>query len=207
MMHYKATHAPAQPFSQQLETWLRQSGAKTVGSLQHIVAEKSFAIIFLVLMALPALPLPTGGATHVFEVVVILLAAQMIIGRRSLWLPKKLLDRPLGSGMLHKGIPALIRVVRWFERRSKRRAGVLMVHPRFQQLLGLVVLGFTVAALLSVPFSGLDTLPALGVVVISLSIILEDGVLAIIGVIIGCAGILLSLTLGAAIATFLRTIL
>jgi hypothetical protein len=207
MEHNQTTHSNLKPFSDKLESWLKKPGTKTVGSLQNVVAEKSFAIIFLVLMALPALPLPTGGATHVFEIIVVLLVVQMIIGRRSLWLPKSMLERPLGRGMLDKGLPKLIRIVQWFERHSKRRMGDLLINPVFQQVLGLAILGFTFSALFAVPFSGLDTLPSLAVVIISLSIILEDGLLTIIGLIVGSIGVLLSLTLGIAIATFLRGVL
>jgi hypothetical protein len=41
------------------------------------------------------------------------------------------------------------------------------------------------------PFSGLDTLPALGVVVLSLSILLEDGLVAFLGTLLAATGITL----------------
>ena len=72
------------------------------------------------------------------------------------------------------------------------------------RILGLVIIGFTTAAALAPPFSGLDTLPALGVVVICLAILFEDVVVLGIGAIIGSGGVLLILTIGAAIAHFLR---
>ena len=50
-------------------------------SLVELFEEKSFAIVFVLLLGVPALPLPTGGATHVFEVIAVLLAAQLIAGR------------------------------------------------------------------------------------------------------------------------------
>jgi hypothetical protein len=40
-------------------------------------------------MALPALPLPTGGATHVLEAVTMLVALQLVVGRRCIWLPAR----------------------------------------------------------------------------------------------------------------------
>ena len=53
--------------------------------------------------------------------------------------------------------------------------------------IGLVVLLFTLGSFVAPPFSGLDTLPALGVVVIALSLILEDVVITIVGMVIGAA--------------------
>ena len=58
-----------QRFSQQLEDWLRSEQPKTLGELQRVFAEKSFAVLVVVLMLIPALPTPTGGVTHLFELI------------------------------------------------------------------------------------------------------------------------------------------
>ena len=63
---------------------------------------------------------------------------------------------------------------------------------------------FTTGALLAPPFSGLDTLPALGVVTICLAIILEDAIVLGIGMVIGSGGLVLIVTIGAAVAHFLQ---
>jgi hypothetical protein len=65
------------------------------------------------------------------------------------------------------------------------------------------VILFTIAAFIAPPFSGLDTLPALGVVVLSLGVLLEDFAIVAIGVAIGVGGIVLEFVLGkAAFSTF-----
>ena len=93
------------PFSDQLEAWLSADGPKTIGDLGRVFSEKSFAVTILFLMFVPALPLPTGGVTHVFEVIVVLLAVEMIIGARSIWLPARWKDRALGATTTEKGNP------------------------------------------------------------------------------------------------------
>ncbi|HLB21401.1 MAG TPA: exopolysaccharide biosynthesis protein, partial [Solirubrobacteraceae bacterium] len=82
------TPAPAK-VSDQLERWLKGDDQKTLGGLIDAFGEGSFALIFVMLMAVPALPLPTGGVTHVFEVIVMLLALELIVGRRTVWLPER----------------------------------------------------------------------------------------------------------------------
>jgi hypothetical protein len=67
------------------------------------------------------------------------------------------------------------------------------------RLVGVLVMGFAIGAAVAPPFSGLDTLPALGAVGVALAIILEDVVVLAIGTIIGTGGIILILTIGAAI--------
>src|SRR4051812_28582172 len=108
------TEAGARPFSDELESWLRSDGPKTLGALNDVFGEKSFAVTVLLLMFLPATPLPTGGVTHVFEVATVLLALQLLAGRREIWMPSRLRDRELGAVTTGKAVPFIIRRVRWF---------------------------------------------------------------------------------------------
>ena len=191
-------------FSDQLEQWCDAEGPKSVGDLGSVFAEKSFAVTILVLMIFPAAPLPTGGITHVFEVITVLLGAEMVIGLRTVWLPARLRDRELGTATTEKVLPFLMRRVRWLERFSRPRAAGLFAQRWFLRILGLVFIGFALGAGLAPPFSGLDTLPALGAVAVALSIILEDVVALLLGTVIGVAGIALSVTVGATLFHFLR---
>ena len=192
-----------QPFSAELEAWLESPGTKTFADLAEVFEEKSFAIAVLLLMITAALPLPTGGITHVFELMTVLLALEMIVGRRSIWLPKRLLRRELGPATTEKAIPFIARRVRWFERFARPRLAGALNQRAVRSAFGLLILLFTVAAFVAPPFSGLDTLPALGVVVIALSLILEDAVVTIMGIAIGAAGVALEIALGSAILHFL----
>ena len=87
-------------------------------------------------MAVPALPLPTGGVTHVFEAITVILAAQMVLGRRTIWLPARLARRDLGATMTDKAIPFIVRRIRQVERFSHPRgarffrAPLLAADPR-----------------------------------------------------------------------------
>ncbi len=42
----------------------------------EMFGEKGFAILLALVLSAPALPVPTGGATHVFEIISVLLALQ-----------------------------------------------------------------------------------------------------------------------------------
>jgi len=191
-------------FSDELEEWLRGDAPKTVGALGHAFEERGFAVTILLLMFVPALPLPTGGITHVFEVITVVLALQMVLGRRTIWLPRRFKERELGTSITEKAVPFISRRIRWFERFSKPRLAGLFDQRWFIRVVGLVIIVFTVGAAVAPPFSGLDTLPALGVVMICLSIILGDVIVLGAGVLIGTGGILLIITIGAALAHFLR---
>jgi hypothetical protein len=187
---------PDEKVSDQLEQWLRGDQPKTLSSLIDVFGERSFAIVFVLLMALPALPLPTGGATHVLEVVTMLLALELIVGRREIWLPERWKRLQLTGGSREKLINMLLRRIRWFERYSRPRGQTVLRHRLSGGVLGVAVLGFALTAFLAPPFSGLDTLPSVGVVVLGLGILLTDIVLAVVGLIIGALGIVTVVGLG-----------
>lgn len=185
-------------FSDELEAWLRSSRPKTLASLDEVFGDRSFAIIFIILMLLPALPIPTGGITHVFTIITVLLALELVIGRRTIWLPRKWKRMSLGKTLQGRVIPLMLRRVRWFERHSRPRGGWLFLTPLMPRIIGLLVAGFGAAAFFAPPFSGLDTLPSLAIVIIGLAVILNDMLLFAAGTIIGVTGIALILVLGKA---------
>lgn len=196
-----------EPFSDQLEGWLSTDDPKTLGTLGDVFAEKSFAVTILILMFIPALPLPTGGISHLFEAITVLLAAQMVLGRDTVWLPTKWQHRELGAATTGKAVPFIVRRVRWFERFSRQRGAAFFQRRWALRILGLLLAGLAIAAVTSPPFSGLDTLPAMGAVVIALAIILEDVLILGIGVAIGSGGVIVILTVGAAVFRVMSGIL
>jgi hypothetical protein len=182
--------------STELERWLDGERRKTLGTLVDRFGEKSFAIVFVVLMAIPALPLPTGAVSHVLELVAMLLALQLLAGRRRMWLPARWADRELAGSSHSRFAGLLLKQVRWWERFSRPRLQGVFRHRLSGVGYGALVLALSLTAFLAPPFSGLDTLPALGVVVLSLGVVLEDFVVGVIGVVIGAAGVALVLAVG-----------
>jgi hypothetical protein len=183
----------------QLQAWLHSDGDKTLGALITTFEEKAFALVFILLMGLPALPLPTGGATHVFEVITMLTALQLIAGRDEIWVPDRWRGIALAGGKRERFISKLTAVIRRLERHSKPRLAFLFGHRVSGVVYGSLVLGGALAAFLAPPFSGLDTLPSLGVVLLSVAWLMEDAALAIAGVVVAAAGIALEIALGSAL--------
>jgi hypothetical protein len=188
-----------QKVSVQLEEWFGSSRKKTLGDLVETFGPRSFAILFVVLMALPALPLPTGAVSHVLEILTMLLALELMVGRTEVWIPKRFQDRELKGVSGPKFSQALVKRIRWFEKFSKPRMAGLLENRLMNMAFGAAVFGLALTAFLSPPFSGLDTLPSLGVVVLSLGVLLGDIVIAAIGLGIGVLGLVVVIGLGKAI--------
>ena len=194
------TREPApEKVSEQIERWLASDGDKTLGGLIEVFQEKSFALSFILLLGVSALPLPTGGATHVFELIAMFVALQLVAGRNKIWLPERWCKLDLGTGGGRtRFVKGLMKVIRWIERFSRPRSRFLFDHEASNTVFGLLVIAGSLGAFLAPPFTGLDTLPSLGVVLVSLGVVLEDFAVVVLGLIVGGAGILLEIVLGKA---------
>lgn len=113
--------------SDDLERWLASGSDTTVGGLIALFGEKSFAVLFVLLLCVPALPLPTGGATHVFEAIAMLLALQLLAGRSEIWLPRRWRSRQLAETGNDRAVRALLKVVRALERVARPALAVVLL--------------------------------------------------------------------------------
>jgi hypothetical protein len=177
-----------------LQGWFDSDRPSTVAELNEAFGERTFAIAIALLMAPTALPIPTAGLTHIFEVISAILALELIAGRRTPWLPKRLTNRELpANGKFAEG---LIRWLARIERFTRPRLSGVMQSRAAGPVYGLIALALVVIAAIAPPFSGLDTLPGLGVVLISLGVVFGDALFAIAGIVIGAIGSLLIVVLG-----------
>ena len=184
--------------SDELERWLQGDGDKSLGGLIELFGPRSFAILFVLLLGIPALPLPTGGATHVFEIIAVLVAFQLLLGRDEIWLPQRWRKIELTGEKRTRFLGALIRLVRRLERLSRPRLAFLFHRRSSNVVFALLVIGGSIAAFLAPPFTGLDTLPALGVVLLSLAVLLRDTAVVLAALAVGATGVVLEIALGAA---------
>ncbi len=192
--------------SERLRSWREGDGEKTVGGLIDEIESKSFALLFVILLGVPALPLPTGGITHVLEIVAMLLALQLIVGREEIWLPQRWRKVDLAGSSQQKFLDGLVRTVERLERFSKPRFTFLFDHRISDIVFGLIAFGGALAAFLAPPFTGLDTLPALGVVILSVAVMMEDAVIAAVGFVILLLGVAAEIFLGGAVVKGVKSI-
>src|SRR4051794_41246999 len=97
--------------SDRLERWLDEGGDHTVDALLDLFEKKSFALLFIILLGVSALPLPTGGATHVFDVIAVLVAAQLVAGRDMIWIPQRWRGLRVGGGKQERFIGGVVGVL------------------------------------------------------------------------------------------------
>ena len=196
-----------QKFSARLEVWIKNRSPNTIDRLNKVFAEKSIGIIVFLLMFLAATPFPTGGVSDVMAVVALFAAFQLIIGRRTIWMPKRWRRHTIKSLSSKRVITHLLRSLRWLERFTRPRlSGV--VHNRFSLMIsGICMSIYIFAVVVSPPFTGLDTLPAMGACLMALSLVFDDIALLIAGIIVGAIGISITIGVGAIIIVWIQQLI
>jgi len=157
----------------------------SVAELADGFGQRALGALLLVFGLICALPLPPGGTT-VFGLPLVLLAPQLMLGRRAPWLPEKLRRRSMDRAQLAKGLEKALPWLERVEAVSRPRLGFVFAGPG-QRLIGLVCTVFALVLILPIPLGNM--LPAAAVGVLSLSLVQRDGLLALAGYVLAAASV------------------
>lgn len=154
-----------------------------IGFLAEALHERGFGVLILVFAGPMALPLPVPpGINIILALPLVFLTAQQALGRHALWMPEKLLRKPMPkdkmTGLLAGMIP-------WFEKIE------LLVRPRMgwitqdgpSRVFGALGLVMALTVLLPVPLT--NTVPSLGLVLMAVGTLMRDGLAVIAGAVVG----------------------
>ncbi|KAA8607792.1 exopolysaccharide biosynthesis protein exod [Salipiger aestuarii] len=141
----------------------------------------SLMLVFSLISTSPASAIP--GVTAMVAVLVFILVAQMMAGRRSVWLPDVVTRRRLSSEKLCKGIRWLRRPVRFIERFLKPRLTGLFHRPwLWLPMILILALTLFMPFMEIVPTSG--SLASAVIALFAASLLTRDGVLAILSLVL-----------------------
>ena len=176
----------------------------TVGDVIAVLRDRAFALL-IVFLGLPnCLPMPPP-IPLVCGLLLALVAAQILAGRPAPWLPQTLLHRSIRRGDVQRAVsramPMLMRLERW----SRPRITVLDSRVAMR-LMGLLLLALALGLLFAAPIVGQIPL-GIAVCLVGLGLVERDGVVVLVGLLIGSAGLALSLGFIYAIVAGLETIL
>lgn len=182
--------------SDALETWRTSVSPKDLDHLVAIVEDRGVLMIICILLFPAALPLPTGGFTHLFEIIALVPIVQLIAGKNHALLPHRLRRMTLSTKFMDRFLPRAIRIIRWIEKHSHPRAARMLSSQPARSAIGIVLLLLLAGAFLAPPFSGLDTLPAMGATLMALGLLLKDVIVVLAGLGIGSLGWTLLILVG-----------
>lgn len=156
----------------------RERGSLSLGEVIATMGPAGMAFAILVL-ALPALTPVPGPIGLIFGAALAVVAAQIAIGRTSVWLPEFLKHRRLSSKMLELIVkhtaPHVYRVER-FVRVDRMK---FLTGQSAQILVGLPVLMMAVAIALPIPLG--NFLPVISLVVLAIGLMEKDGLITLVG--------------------------
>jgi hypothetical protein len=178
----------------------------TIGSLIEAFGDRAFGALMFIFALPNVIPMPPGtSAVLGFPLVVI--AAQLTIGRKTLWLPKALLNRTIRTVDLQRIHNVVGRYVRAVERLLSPRL-TFFFGPVGDRVIGAICLLMAIILFLPIPFGNM--LPALAIACFALSLLERDGLMALIGLLVAAISVAVLVALGKvvwlAIKAFLRAI-
>lgn len=177
---------PHKPLSAILREAAEAPGPRiTVGELADGFGGRALGALIFVFALICILPLPPG-ATTVFGAPLVLLAPQLMLGRRGAWLPARIRERSLAVADLKRSLP---RALHWLEKAEavSRPRLTFLFGAAGQRLIGLVCTAFALVLVLPIPLGNMA--PAAAVSVLSLALVQRDGLLALLGYALAAASV------------------
>lgn len=159
----------------------------SIRNIIDILDEKAAQIIIIILCAPTALPIPALPVlTQILSSIVIITLLQLFIGKKSIWLPKKLNNKKVNSETIHKSVGKLIHYHEKIEGIIKPRIKILS-SAIFNKIIFLFCIFLSMVVALPIPFS--NTVPSMAIIVIMLGIIEKDGILILLGILLAIIGV------------------
>lgn len=154
-----------------------------------MLRDRAFALL-VVLLGLPnCLPMPPP-IPLVCGLLLLLVAVQIAIGKSSPWLPKALLGRSIARRDVERAVKRAVPVLRRLERWSRPRLSVFETALGMRGM-GVVLLTLSLALIVAAPVIGQIPL-GLAVCLVGLGLVERDGIVVLVGLVIGSFGVLIN---------------
>jgi hypothetical protein len=170
------SHPKHLKFSQDIKTLLQRLAEQplTLGDILAETSERGFSLV-ITLLVLPFLfPMPPG-LTGPFGGACLLLSVQMVLGRRSPWLPKKIAKYEFPRAFAEIILQNLRRVTGVLEKITRPRWEKIAQNAWTWRLNGLCISWLAVLLISPVPLT--NPFPTIGILLLAVATIESDGLL------------------------------
>ncbi len=158
----------------------------TIADLMGLLGDRSMAALLL-LLALPmVVPVPLPGISVAFGIPMALIAAQLALGLRQIWLPSALLRRSIDRASFLTIVERVLPFLRNLEKIVRPRL-IWLAGPWSVVPIGLTCLILAIVIALPIPLG--HFFPGAAIVLLSLGSIERDGVVVGLGVCIAVLGL------------------
>lgn len=178
--------------SEVLEGVVTNHTADTISffELKAALHERGFGLLMVIFILPLAIPIPfIPGMTTLLVIPVWIFSIQMVLGRDSPWLPvwlgNKSIKRTTLALVVEKAAPKLKKVER-------------LLRPRLyfassstgEKIIGIFTFLLCVSIAIPLPFTNL--IPAWGILIMALGLLSKDGVVILLGMVMGSIGLLIT---------------
>lgn len=165
----------------------------SVGELIETLGDRSFGWCFVLFSLINMLPMPIGS-NMITSIPVILIAGQMALGLKRVWLPGFVKRMRIGRRRFQKQVLWLGPVIRPIERVVRERHTWIFTG-RAERGLGIFLFLVTLALFAPIPLSGY--IPAAALFLAGIGLVERDGLVTLGGVFLGAIAIAVTLVVGA----------
>ena len=154
------------------------------GELAAAVADRGYGILLIILSLPSALPVPAPGYSTPFGMVLFLLGLQLLVGRKTPWIPQWASQREIQRRTTDRMISGTAKFFSFVE---------LFIRPRFFFVSGrtarilCAVLLLMMSGLMILPIPLTNTLPAMVIFCLGIALTERDGLAFLAAVIFGAA--------------------
>ncbi|WP_193199025.1 exopolysaccharide biosynthesis protein [Nostoc sp. MG11] len=170
-------------FSQDIKSLLQRLSEKslTLGDILAETSERGFSLV-IALLVLPFLfPMPPGLAGP-FGAACLLLSVQMVLGRRSPWLPRRIANYKFPRSFAQLLLQNLGRLTKVLQKIARPRLAKIAHHPLTWRINGLCISWLTLLLISPIPFT--NPIPTVGILLLAVATIESDGLLICISYVI-----------------------
>ncbi len=170
-------------FSQEIKSLLQRLTEQqlSLGEILAETCERGFSLVIALLVLPFLLPMPPG-LTGPFGGACLLLSVQMVLGRHSPWLPRRIarykFPRPFAQ-LLLKNLQRLTKIL---EKIARPRLKKIANNPLTWRINGFCISWLTILLILPIPFT--NPIPTIGILLLAVATIEADGLLICISYVI-----------------------
>jgi len=196
---------PPRTFLQSLEAMAEEAPAEglSLHAILDRLDERAFGAMLFILALPCAIPF-LYGVPQVVSLPMMALTLQMLAGRNEPWMPEK-----FGARMIDKS--GLVRIsgfgrkwFGWLERISHPRL-TFLTGKKLERVVALFLTVFCASVLVPLPLT--NTVPGIAVAIVAFGLMSRDGILVILGGILGSAWVAMLATGSTWIITYLKSLL
>ncbi|MCB9982201.1 MAG: exopolysaccharide biosynthesis protein [Rhodospirillales bacterium] len=150
--------------------------------LLEALHERGFGFLLFIFALPAALPLPGLGVNVIIALPLLFLTVQQALGRHSIWIPETMKHKSISKARFDATVEGALPFIRKIEIFVRPRFG-FMTQGGFGNVIGLAGLVMTLSICIPLPLT--NTVPAMGIALMAVGVIMRDGLAVIGGMVLG----------------------